>query len=72
MAGLYSAGVWKSSLPQLRHDAPAFSADGMGVDGGRGHLRVSEQFLNDIELDAFFDAGDGVAVPQPLRRGLGA
>jgi hypothetical protein len=71
MNGLYSAGVWKSSFPQPRHDAPPFRADGMGIDGSRGHLRMAEQFLDDVELDALLDTGDGVAVPQPLRGRLG-
>jgi hypothetical protein len=44
----------------------------MGVDGGRGHLRMPEQFLDDGELDGLLDTGDGVAVPKPFRRGLGA
>ena len=46
----------------------------MGVDGdgGRGHLGMPEEFLNHVELNAFLDAGDGIAVPKPLRRGLGA
>jgi hypothetical protein len=38
----------------------------MGVDGGRGHLRMPEQFLDDGELDALLDTGDGVAVPKPF------
>jgi hypothetical protein len=61
-----------SRLPQPRHDAPPFRADGVGVNGGGRHLRVPQQFLDDVELDALLDAGHGVAVPQPLRRGLGA
>ena len=71
MHALYSAVVWKSSFPQSRHDAAAFVADGVDIDGGGGHLRVSGQFLNDVELDALLDAGDGIAMSQSLRRGLG-
>jgi len=62
MHALYSAVVWKSSFPQPHYDAPSLCADGVGVDGGGGHLRMSEQFLNDVELDALLDAGDGIAM----------
>jgi len=48
-----AAACEKSSLPQPRHDAPSFHADGVGVDSGRGHLCMPEQFLDDVELDAF-------------------
>jgi hypothetical protein len=41
--------------PHAPGDGVFFGADGIGVDGGRGELDVSEPFLDEVEGDAYED-----------------
>jgi len=62
-AFLFYRPVHEHSLPHSAGDILLLGADGIGVDGRGGELRVPEPFLHQVERDTGGDGGHPKTVP---------